>query len=90
MNLTKLTDDIYTLTASDKNESATVTLFYLFPGIILGINDIHMHHFIGNHDEINRVIHTDSLRINYCTEGSHTTAYERKSVCCEYSSHCWL
>ena len=69
MKLTKITDIVYTLTDSNDDESAKIILFYLFPGIFLGINYVNMHRIVGNPSEISKASNMDCLRINYCFEG---------------------
>ncbi len=69
MHLTKITDNVYTLTETNEKEHATVVLLYLFPGIYLGINNIHIHRIIGNSTEMAEAANIDCLRINYCFEG---------------------
>ena len=69
MKFTKITDTIYTLTDAKENEYAEIILFYLFPGIFLGINYVNMHRIICPPSESSTTPSMDCLRINYCFEG---------------------
>ncbi len=65
MNYEKLTDDVYRLTFRNKEEYAEIILLSLFPGVTLGLNDVHIHRIQGDADAIK----IDYFRINYCFEG---------------------
>lgn len=73
MKLDKIADSIYRLTETNGKEQAEVITLYLFPGIYLGINNIHMQRLKvtmpGSIPDKSAVSPPDIFRINYCLEG---------------------
>lgn len=66
MNHIKITDCIYQLTETNGTEFANVMLIMLFPGVTLGINDIHIHQISST---VPNELPGNYFRINYCFEG---------------------
>lgn len=84
MTLKQLTKDFYVFTDFSPEDKTQIILLHLFPGIILGINDIHTRHIHFHIDELSPAVtkqflsafdyleHYQSLpffRVNYCMEG---------------------